>query len=106
MVFRSTPVRRSISRCVAPWLASVSTVVFKCGFKRFTSAPFVDPNGAMMSCRRGRVLPDCRTLPGYVLRWGNLTWPQVGEFGWPPGAVSPVSNRFARPRDECSSSSA
>ena len=23
----------------------------------------------------------------YRFRWGNLKWPQVEEFGWPPGTA-------------------
>ncbi len=39
IVFRSTPVRRAISRCVAPPCSSVSMVIRKCDFKTFTPSP-------------------------------------------------------------------
>lgn len=29
----------------------------------------------------------------HVLRWGNLGWPRVGEFGWPPGPENVGSDR-------------
>ena len=35
-----------------------------------------------MSHRRRQYL---QRLYRYPFRWGNLKWPQVGEFGWPPG---------------------
>ncbi|MGH6628911.1 MAG: hypothetical protein ACREB3_04185 [Burkholderiales bacterium] len=38
-----------------------------------------------MSCRRReyrRRLHCC-----YALNWGILKWPQLGDFGWPPGDV-------------------
>ena len=38
MVLRSTPVRRAISRWLAPFPSSVSIVIRKCDFKTFNSS--------------------------------------------------------------------
>ena len=45
-----------------------------------------------MSCRR-RNSPR-RLHRRYVLRWGNLKWPRLGEFGWPPG-IGDLASRMA-----------
>ena len=39
IVLRSTPVKRSISRCPRTWRSSVSTVIRRCAFKTFTFPP-------------------------------------------------------------------
>jgi hypothetical protein len=42
-------------------------------------AVYVPPCGAY--AKRPLIDPD---------DWGSLGWPQVGEFGWPPGNLHPV----------------
>lgn len=39
-----------------------------------------------MSCRRRREARR-RLRRRYVLSWGILKWPSLGEFGWPPGGL-------------------
>ena len=38
--------------------------------------------GARLTSRRRPAADQPRLC---TIRWGNLGWPQVGEFGWPPG---------------------
>src|SRR5436190_8696410 len=82
MVFRSTPVRRLISRWLAPQLSKVSIVVRRWAFKTFTPCPprvgeGGEGNVPLRNPARGRRSGQ--------LRWRSLGWPQVEEFGWPPG---------------------
>ena len=101
IVLRSMPVTRSISRWLAPASSRVRRVVCRCGFKTFT------PHDSLGG-RRGRKVTSCMgsarrrawrpqlviaTSPG----WGNLGWPSVGEFGWPPGlSVAPSGHKNGR----------
>ncbi len=100
MVLRDTPVRRSISRCAVPLLSSVSIVMRKYDFKTFTpSSPEMvrEERTSRLQTPGFRRLFTCSG-------WGNLGWPQVGEFGWPPGTACPINSR-APWRSNCVSGS-
>jgi hypothetical protein len=54
-------------------------VIRKCDFKTFNSS---------LPRRKGssvNVPPHSGAAPGSGHRWGIFKWPQLGEFGWPPG---------------------
>lgn len=64
-----------------PLLSSVSIVMRRCNFKTFTPS---SPEMVREERTSRPQAPRFRRLFG-CSRWGSLTRPQVGEFGWPPG---------------------
>ncbi len=80
IVLRSTPVRRWISCWLAPLASSVSIVIRKCDFKTFNSSlPRQKGSSVNVPPRSGA--GDAGAGHG----WGIFRWPQMGEFGRPPG---------------------
>ena len=66
IVLRSTPVRRSISRCPRPWRSSVSTVIRRCDFKTFNSPPPVQIGSSVTSRRLQTLGADRRPFTSGV----------------------------------------
>ena len=66
IVLRSTPVRRSISRCPRPWRSSVSTVIRRCDFKTFNSPPPVQIRSSVTSRRLQTLGADRRPFTSGV----------------------------------------
>jgi hypothetical protein len=83
------------ARWLDPLRSSVSIVMRRCAFKTFTPS---SPDDS-----RGGVYVPPRNAYAKALRppwWGSLGWPQVGEFGRPPGTQTvtapPVFERAFR----------
>lgn len=72
----------SVGVNTTPLSSSATMLMRKCDFKTFTHSLSPDWSGEERTSRRPA--PGIRRLYGYS-RWGSLTRPQMGEFGWPPG---------------------
>src|ERR1043166_1603392 len=57
-------------------------VMRRCGFKTFTPVRSPKWSGRSVRPAVGRLGLGAATRS---YRWRSLGWPQVGEFGWPPG---------------------